>query len=61
MTCDATQATIAGYIDTEVAAIKAKTDQLTFGVTNTLNANITYVNEIEVIGNGEIGTEWGPV
>lgn len=54
-------ATVAGYIDTEVAAIKAKTDQLTFGVANTVNANITYVNEIEVTGNGETGTEWGPV
>lgn len=34
-------ATVAGYIDTEVAAIKAKTDQLTFGLTNKLNVNLT--------------------
>lgn len=47
-------------ITTDIAAIKTKTDQLTFGVANTVNSNITYVNEIEVIGDGETGTEWGP-
>jgi hypothetical protein len=57
----ATQATIAGYLDTEVAAIKAKTDQLTFGVANTLNANIEYVNGVEVTGTGATGDEWGPL
>lgn len=50
-----------GAIDTVVDAIKVKTDQLTFGATNTVNANITYVNEIEVTGDGEPGTEWNPV
>ena len=35
--------TVAGYIDTEVAAIKAKTDQLTFGATNaSLRAPLTF-------------------
>ena len=34
--------TLTGYVDTEVAAIKAKTDQLTFGVANALNANVTH-------------------
>lgn len=64
--------TVAGYLDTEVAAIlaavdtevgaiKTQTDKLVFGVTNVLNANITHVNEIEVTGDGESGTEWGPV
>ena len=48
-------------VDNVADAIKAKTDQLTFGVANTLNANITYVNEIAVTGDGETGTEWGPV
>lgn len=32
-------ATVAGYIDTEVAAIKAKTDQLTFTVPNQVDSN----------------------
>lgn len=34
-----TLTTIAGYIDTEVAAIKAKTDQLTFTVANQVDSN----------------------
>lgn len=37
--------TVAGYIDTEVAAIKAKTDQLTFTGANRVDANL------EAIGN----------
>jgi len=32
-------ATLAGYVDTEVAAIKTKTDQLTFTVANQVDAN----------------------
>lgn len=36
--------TIDDFLDTEVAAIKAKTDQLTFGATNTLNASVTHWN-----------------
>lgn len=46
--------------DGKVDDVKTKTDQMTFGVTNTLNANVTYVNEVEVTGDGELGTEWGP-
>lgn len=34
--------TIASYLDTEIAAIKAKTDSLTFTVANQLDANVTY-------------------
>lgn len=33
-------ATVAGYVDTEVAAIKAKTDQLTFTAANKVDATI---------------------
>jgi hypothetical protein len=33
-------ATVAGYVDTEVAAIKAKTDQLTFTVANQVDVNV---------------------
>lgn len=60
----ATQASVDAvddFVDTEVAAIKAKTDQLTFGVANTVNANIEYVNTVQVVGDGGTGTEWGPV
>jgi hypothetical protein len=56
------------YVDAEIAAlvaalalVKAKTDQLTFGVANTLNVNITYTNEIEVKGSGTLIDPWGPV
>jgi hypothetical protein len=48
------------YVDTEVAAIKAKTDQLNFGVTGKVDANVTHVNETEVTGNGST-TPWGPI
>jgi hypothetical protein len=36
----ANETTIAGYIDTEVAAIKAKTDQLTFTVASQVDVNV---------------------
>lgn len=52
-------ATVAGYVDTEIAAIKTKTDQLNFGVTGKVDANLTHVNETEVTGDGD-GTPWGP-
>ena len=52
--------TIAGYIDTEVAAIKAKTDNLNFTVSGQVDANIQYVNDVQVSGTGATGNEWGP-
>lgn len=54
-------ATVAGYIDTEVAAIKAKTDNLTFTVTGKVDANITHVHDIEIDGAGSEVDPWGPV
>ncbi len=54
-------ATVAGYIDTEVAAIKAKTDSLTFTVTGKVDANITHVHDIEIDGAGSEVDPWGPV
>lgn len=53
-------ATLTGYVDTEVAAIRAKTDSLTFTVAGQLDANIQYVNDVQVTGNGSAGTPWGP-
>jgi len=61
-TLPATLATIEGKIDTVdgiADAIKAKTDNLNFGVTGKVDANITHVHEIEVTGDGD-GTPWGP-
>jgi len=52
--------TVDDFLDTEVAAIKAKTDQLTFTVANQVDANIQYVNDVQVTGTGAPGSEWGP-
>jgi len=48
------------FLDTEIAAIKAKTDSLTFTVAGQVDANIQYVNDVLVTGTGALGDEWGP-
>lgn len=55
-TLDGKLDTIDGIVD----AIKAKTDSLTFTVAGQVDANIQYVNDTEVGGDGAPGTEWGP-
>lgn len=45
---------------TKTIAIQLKTDDLTFTVANQVDANIQYVNDIQVSGDGGSGTEWGP-
>ena len=59
------QATLAGYIDTEVAviqaacaAIQAKTDSLTFTVAGQVDANVQKINDVDVIGIGAVGDLW---
>lgn len=47
-------------VDTVVDAIKAKTDSLTFTVAGQVDANIQYVNDVQVNGTGAAGNEWGP-
>jgi hypothetical protein len=47
-------------VKSDTAATKAKTDSLTFTVAGQVDANIQYVNDIAVTGNGQTGTEWGP-
>lgn len=44
----------------DIAAVKAKTDRLTFNTLNAVASNVKYVNDISVTGNGQTGTEWGP-
>jgi hypothetical protein len=44
----------------QVALVKAKTDSLTFTVAGQVDANIQYVNDTQVNGDGQTGTEWGP-
>lgn len=48
-------------VDSNVDAIKAKTDSLTYTVAGQVDANIQYVNDTQVTGDGGSGTEWGPV
>lgn len=47
-------------VDTVVDAIKAKTDSLAFTVAGQVDANIQYVNDVQVTGTGASGDEWGP-
>jgi hypothetical protein len=55
---DAVLAAVAD-VDTVVDAIKLKTDSLTFTVAGQVDANIQYVNDTQVNGDGA-GTPWGP-
>lgn len=50
---------IDNFVDTEVSAIKSKTDQLTFTKANELDVNIQSVNDAGITGDGS-GTPWGP-
>lgn len=43
-----------------LAAVKAKTDSLTFTVAGRIDANIKSVNDVAVTGTGAVGNEWGP-
>lgn len=52
--------TVDDFLDTEIAAIKAKTDGLTFTVAGVVDANIQRVNDVTVTGTGAPGDEWGP-
>lgn len=56
---DSEIADILAAVDTEVAAIKAKTDSLTFTVANVVDANVQRINDVTVLGDGA-GTPWGP-
>jgi hypothetical protein len=45
----------------DLSAVKAKTDSLTFTVAGQVDSNIQYVNDVQVIGTGVAGNEWGPL
>jgi hypothetical protein len=45
---------------TKLAAIKAKTDSLTFTQSGHVDANIQMVNDVGVVGTGAEGDRWGP-
>ena len=44
----------------DTAAIKAKTDSLTYTVAGVVDSNIQRVNDVAVTGTGASGDEWGP-
>lgn len=44
---------------TNVDAVKVQTDKLTFTVANQIDANIQYVNDVALVGDGS-ATPWGP-
>lgn len=47
--------------DSNIAAIKAKTDSLTFTVSGQVDSNIHYVNDVGVKGVGSDADPWNPV
>jgi hypothetical protein len=47
-----------GLNTTDVPAIKAKTDALTFTVAGQVDANVQSMNNAEVLGNGTSGNKW---
>jgi hypothetical protein len=48
-------------VDGNVSAIKAKTDSLAFTVAGQVDANIQYVNDVQVRGTGTTADPWNPV
>lgn len=58
-----TRLATAGYTAPDnagIAAVQAKTNNLTFTVANQVDANVQYVNDVLVQGDGSPGNEWGP-
>ena len=47
-------------VKSDTGAIKTKTDSLTFTQAGQVDANIQYVNDVLVNGDGSPGNEWGP-
>jgi uncharacterized protein YjbJ (UPF0337 family) len=50
--------TVDDFLDTEIAAIKAKTDSLTFTVAGQVDANTESINAVTVLGAGTSGNKW---
>lgn len=48
-------------VKSDTAAVKAKTDSLNFTIAGVLDSNVQYVNDVQIQGDGQPGTEWGPV
>lgn len=50
---------VTGLTASDVAAIKAKTDSLTFTQAGHVDANVQRINDVTITGNGQTGTEFG--
>jgi hypothetical protein len=48
-----------GTVASDVTAVKAKTDKLTFDADNALDANVQKINDVTLLGDGS-ATPWGP-
>lgn len=58
----ATVTTVTGLTASDVGAIKTQTDKLAFTVANQVDANIQYVNDVQIQGTGAVGSdEWRKV
>lgn len=53
--------TLDDYVDTEVAAIKAKTDSLTFTQAGHVDANVQRINDVAITGDGSAGDKFDVV
>jgi len=51
---------VTGLTASDVGAIKTQTDKFVFTVANQVDANVQYVNDVQVNGTGALGNEWGP-
>lgn len=50
---------VTGLTASDVGAIKAKTDSLTYTVAGVLDANVQRINDVVITGDGQVGTEFG--
>ena len=49
------------HANTNISGIKAKTDSLTFTVAGQVDANVQYVNDVQLQGAGVAGNSMRPV
>lgn len=48
-------------VQSQLAAIKQKTDKLSFTVSGQVDSNVQYVNDVQVAGTGAAGDTWRPI
>lgn len=59
--CDTSDIAMSVVADSAtLGAIKTQTDKMTFTVANQIDANIQYINDVQVNGVGSAAVPWGP-